>query len=98
MKVSWRGFCPPPCRGRWEGGAATSPVNPPPLKDTTGGRQLRQSFAEAAGKSVGLEPIKPNQEKISSDEPKVVKQQPKVTDLYRSVSQDDMMGYDDDDY
>ena len=60
--------------------------------------KLDREVAEAAGKSVGLEPIKPNQEKISSDEPKVVKQQPKVTDLYRSVSQDDMMGYDDDDY
>ncbi len=60
--------------------------------------KLDREVAEAAGKSVGLEPIKPNQEKISSDEAKVVKQQPKVTDLYRSVSQDDMMGYDDDDY
>ena len=62
--------------------------------------KLDREVAEAAGKSVGLEPIKPvskNDDSQLSNIPQS-KPKPKVTDLYRSVSQDDMMGYDDDEY
>ena len=62
--------------------------------------KLDREVAEAAGKSVGLEPIPSNQTKQQTpDKPenKPVKKTT-VTDLYRSVSQDDMMGYDDDEY
>ncbi|MEC8258294.1 MAG: HEAT repeat domain-containing protein, partial [Candidatus Thermoplasmatota archaeon] len=62
--------------------------------------KLDREVAEAAGKSVGLEPIKPsNLDKVDKqNETTVKKPKPKVTDLYKSVSQDDMMGYYDDDY
>ena len=62
--------------------------------------KLDREVAEAAGKSVGLEPITPKHsisEKPSESEI-TPKKKPKVTDLYRSVSQDDMMGYEEDDY
>ena len=62
--------------------------------------KLDREVAEAAGKSVGLEPIKPVSKTDDSQSNKTAqsKPKPKVTDLYRSVSQDDMMGYDDDEY
>ena len=64
--------------------------------------KLDREVAEAAGKRIGLEPISQNIE-VKSEEDKSAKIQqekkkPKVTDLYRSVSQDDMMGYDEDEY
>ena len=62
--------------------------------------KLDREVAEAAGKSIGLEPImpvKPKQDEDSEEKKQPLKQT-KVTDLYRSVSQDDMMGYDDDEY
>jgi len=62
--------------------------------------KLDREVAEAAGKSVGLEPIKPKtvEDTAKSQETQQPKQPAKVTGLYRSVSQDDMMGYHDDDY
>ena len=62
--------------------------------------KLDREVAEAAGKSVGLEPIKPSttDKGDKQAETPVKKVKPKVTDLYRSVSQDDFMGYDDEDY
>ena len=62
--------------------------------------KLDREVAEAAGKSIGLEPIMPDKPKQDDDseEKKQPLKQTKVTDLYRSVSQDDMMGYDDDEY
>mgnify|MGYP005727000629 FL=1 len=62
--------------------------------------KLDREVAEAAGKSVGLEPIRPadKSEDSHSDKTSQPKPKPRVTDLYRSVSQDEMMGYDEDDY
>ena len=62
--------------------------------------KLDREVAEAAGKSVGLEPIRPadKSEDSHSDRTSQPKPKPRVTDLYRSVSQDEMMGYDEDDY
>ena len=62
--------------------------------------KLDREVAEAAGKSVGLEPIKPSttDKGDKQAETPVKKVKSKVTDLYRSVSQDDFMGYDDEDY
>lgn len=62
--------------------------------------KIDREVAEAAGKSVGLEPLPSNkilQDSENKSTNNVVKKS-KVTDLYRSVSQDDMMGYDDDEY
>tara|TARA_B100001121_G_scaffold100426_1_gene88995 strand:- start:136 stop:1425 length:1290 start_codon:yes stop_codon:yes gene_type:complete len=62
--------------------------------------KIDREVAEAAGKSVGLEPIpskqvqQENPEKVTNNAGK----KSKVTDLYRSVSQDEMMGYDDYEY
>ena len=49
---------------------------------------------------MGLEPIRPADKSVDShiDKTSQPKSKPKVTDLYRSVSQDEMMGYDEDDY
>ena len=65
--------------------------------------KLDREIAEAAGKKVGLEPISTVLEKSPPD--KVVKPDDKqntkstASSLYRSVSQDELMGYDDsDDY
>ncbi len=59
--------------------------------------KLDREVAEAAGKSVGLEPIKPDKpiksEPIVDESPKVKPN--KSTNLYRSVSQDELMGYND---
>ena len=62
--------------------------------------KLDREVAEASGKSIGLEPIISDKSKQEDDlvEKKQPLKQTKVTDLYRSVSQDDMMGYDDDEY
>lgn len=62
--------------------------------------KLDREVAEAAGKSVGLEPIRPadKSEDSHSDKTSQPKPKPRVTDFYRSVSQDEMMGYDEDDY
>ena len=62
--------------------------------------KLDREVAEAAGKSVGLEPIPPKHSisQKPSESEITPKKKPKVTDLYRSVSQDDMMGYEEDDY
>ena len=61
--------------------------------------KLDREVAEAAGKSVGLEPIKPDKpiksEPIVDESPKVKPN--KSTNLYRSVSQDELMGYNDED-
>ena len=61
--------------------------------------KLDREVAEAAGKSVGLEPIKPDKsiksEPIVDEAPKVKPK--KSTNLYRSVSQDELMGYNDED-
>ena len=62
--------------------------------------KIDREVAEAAGKSVGLEPIPSKQ--VQQENPEKVTNSPgkksKVTDLYRSVSQDEMMGYDDYEY
>ena len=62
--------------------------------------KIDREVAEAAGKSVGLEPL-PSSKILQDLDDKPINNQvkkSKVTDLYRSVSQDDMMGYDDDEY
>ena len=62
--------------------------------------KIDREVAEAAGKSVGLEPL-PSSKILRDLDDKPINNQvkkSKVTDLYRSVSQDDMMGYDDDEY
>jgi hypothetical protein len=49
---------------------------------------------------VGLDPL-PSNKILQDSENKPTKDEvkkSKVTDLYRSVSQDDMMGYEDDEY
>lgn len=62
--------------------------------------KIDREVAEAAGKSVGLEPIPSNQVKLETPAKPVNNsvKTTKVTDLYKSVSQDEMMGYDDDEY
>jgi hypothetical protein len=62
--------------------------------------KIDREVAEAAGKSVGLDPL-PSNKILQDSENKPTKDEvkkSKVTDLYRSVSQDDMMGYEDDEY
>ena len=62
--------------------------------------KIDREVAEAAGKSVGLEPL-PSSKILQDLDDKPINNQvkkSKVTDLYRSVSQDDIMGYDDDEY
>ncbi len=60
--------------------------------------KLDREIAEAAGKRVGLEPVMSSKEILSEKETdKPIEKEnsnPKVTNLYRSVSQDELMGYD----
>jgi hypothetical protein len=63
--------------------------------------KLDREVAEAAGKRIGLEPVMPDnkQEEITEPQPaELNSNNPKGSSLYRSISQDEMMGYDDDEY
>ena len=63
--------------------------------------KLDREVAEAAGKRIGLEPVLPDkkvEEKLAQQPTESNSNNPKVSSLYRSVSQDEMMGYDDDEY
>ncbi len=63
--------------------------------------KLDREVAEAAGKRIGLEPVMPDKkpEEITEPQPaELNSNNPKGSSLYRSISQDEMMGYDDDEY
>jgi HEAT repeat protein len=63
--------------------------------------KLDREVAEAAGKRIGLDPVMPDKRTEEKSETKSTDSEsgaPKVSSLYRSISQDEMMGYDEDEY